>query len=95
LPVEIGLALAQVHRFATREHWGLVLSALEEPVARWEKRQKKVTEASRSKKWDELEAAFLRKHEAALNQLVRGWGLAETCSAGEALGGDERGLGGK
>jgi hypothetical protein len=95
LPVEIGQALAQVHLFATREHWRLVVSALEEPLARWEKRQKKVTEASRAKKWDELEAVFLRKHEAALNQLVRAWGLAETCSAGEALGGDERGLGGK
>jgi hypothetical protein len=77
LPVEIGQALAQVHLFATREHWGLVLSAIEEPLARWEKRQKKVTEASRSKKLDKLEAAFRREHEAALQQLMRTWGVPE------------------
>lgn len=76
LPGEIIRVLAQVYRLATRAHDGLVLSMLEEPMDRWERRRgAKATDAGRDAKWAALEKAFLRRHDAETAQLLGRWGL--------------------
>jgi hypothetical protein len=74
----IARALAEVHRYATRRHWGLILDRIEDPLARWERwRGKRADDASREAKLDLLEKAYLREYEADLVRIVREWGIEE------------------
>jgi hypothetical protein len=76
LPLVIARTLAQVFMLATRRHWRLVVSKIEEPLARWERSQgARVTEAARDERLDVLEAEYLRAHEAEVAQVLRRWGL--------------------
>lgn len=72
----ISRALATTYRLATREHWGLLLSIVEEPLERWQRRQKKpVGEAAIDRKAKPLERAYLKQVEAALDGINARWGL--------------------
>jgi hypothetical protein len=72
----IARALAQVYRFASRRHWRLVLEAVEEPLALWEKQQgNEAGDAARDQKLDALEGEYLRRYEAELRELLGRWGF--------------------
>jgi hypothetical protein len=75
LRYEIARALAIIHRCATRVHWRLAYSMIEEPLARWEKRQGKITEAALEKKHDSLEKKYLKVYEEQVAEQLRGWGI--------------------
>jgi hypothetical protein len=78
LPWEIGYALAAAYRFAIREHWSLVIKMIDDPFARWERRQgAKATDAQWEKKADALEAKYLRHYEERIAEILRAWGLKE------------------
>jgi hypothetical protein len=82
LPCEIARALALVYRYASRQHWGLILDLIETPLDCWERRQgNRVTDALRNKKLDELEKEFLRQYEAQVAELLSGWGFKEPAEA--------------
>jgi hypothetical protein len=73
---EIATTLARVVLLADRRHWGLYLKLVEEPLARWEKRQgKKADEAKRDAKIDKLEQAHHKAYEREIGDVVRGWGV--------------------
>lgn len=75
----IGRTLAQVFRLATRQHWGLYLELVEEPLARWEQHLgRKVTDAARDRKLDELEAEYFPVYESEMAELLRRWGRETT-----------------
>jgi hypothetical protein len=77
LPLLIAHALAQIWMLATKRHWKLYLEMIEEPLARWEKRQgKKADDAARERKLDLLEAVHRKAYEAELQQRLRAWGFA-------------------
>src|SRR5262249_29326377 len=58
LPSVIATALAQALLHANRHHWDLALEFIEQPLARWERRQgKKADDAERDSKIDKLEQA--------------------------------------
>jgi hypothetical protein len=94
LPLLVAHALAQVWMLATKRHWKLYLEMIEEPLARWEKRQgKKADDAARERKLDLLEAAHRRAYEAELQQRLRAWGfdgpVPEDVRVGGERGDDE------
>lgn len=72
----IGRALAIAYRFATREHWGLLLSVVDEPLERWQQRQKRpVSDALVDRKAKPLEREYLKQVETALDGILCRWGL--------------------
>ncbi len=76
LLLEIARTLAQVYRLATREHWGLVLEQIEEPLQLWERHEgARATESQRDKLVKALEAEYLEKYEASVLKIVRAWRL--------------------
>jgi hypothetical protein len=76
LALEIARTLAHVHRMATRQHWRLVQTIIEEPMVRWEKRQGiKLTDDARDRKLDKLEAVFVKESETAVAELLDRWRL--------------------
>ena len=73
---EIARTMAQAFRLATREHWGLIQTVIEEPLELWEREQgTRATEAKRDKKVNALETEYVEKYEASVIEIVRGWGL--------------------
>jgi hypothetical protein len=76
----ISRTLALVWRMATREHWGMILRTIDEPLERWERRQGKATDRERAEKEAVLGETFRRKHEIAIASVLRRWGLEETRS---------------
>lgn len=72
----IGRALAIAYRFATREHWGLLLSVVDEPLERWQRRQKRpVSDALVDRKAKPLEQAYRAQVAAAIDGVLGRWGL--------------------
>lgn len=65
--------LLQTYRQASRDHWGLVLKEIEEPLERWERRHGNASSADRAAKIAKLEATYLRKHRAEVAQLAARW----------------------
>jgi hypothetical protein len=71
---EVARALAGVHRYVSREHWGLILAVIEEPLDLWEREQgADVDDDRRDKKLDELEAEYLRRFTARIDQIIGAW----------------------
>lgn len=76
LTLEIACVLAHVFAIATGTHWRRVQAIIEEPLRRWEKRQgKKLTDDARDRKFDKLEASFIKGYEAERAKLFDRWGL--------------------
>jgi hypothetical protein len=76
LPVEIGRALAAALLYANRRHWELCLALVEEPMARWERRQgKELDEARAGAKLDKLEATHRRAYDKEVVAILARWGL--------------------
>jgi hypothetical protein len=75
LPHAIARGLAQAHRFASRRHWGLIQERIEEPLADWERRRGRKTDADRDAKLGRLEAGYLAAYEAEIAAILRGWGV--------------------
>jgi hypothetical protein len=74
-PFVIARALAVTSLYATRRHWALAMEMIEEPLARWERRQgKNADDATRDRKIDRLEAAHLRAYESEIVDVLRRWG---------------------
>jgi hypothetical protein len=82
---EISFALAQTLRCATRQHWALVLSMLEEPMARWERRRRgQATEEECDRKWDALLKPYLRAYQQEVTQILRRWGFVDAAADPQA-----------
>jgi hypothetical protein len=75
LPLAIARALAVAFRFASRRHWALIEERLEQPLARWERRRGRKTDADREAELDRLERAYLRAFQAEIAAILLGWGL--------------------
>jgi hypothetical protein len=75
----IARALAMVLRVATRAHWSLILRALEQPFARWERGQPAAgsDESEADRVWGKLEKHYLRLLEQELTQILQRWGIGE------------------
>jgi hypothetical protein len=74
----IARALALAHRYATCQHWKLVLDKVEGPMAAWERRYgQRATEADRDARHRQLTKAYLVADEAEVQTLLRGWGFAD------------------
>ena len=72
---EVARALAGVHRYVSREHWGLILAVIEEPFDLWERGQgADAADDRREEKLDELEAEYLRRFTARIDQIIVLWG---------------------
>jgi hypothetical protein len=72
----IARTLADVLRFATREHYRLIRSHFDEPVERWEKEQgREVSFEEREAKLDEQEKEFHAAYEARMCEILAGWGF--------------------
>lgn len=72
----IARTLASTYRYATREFWGLYLKMVDEPLERWEQRQKKpVTDAVLDRKALPLEKAYRVQVAAAIDGILSRWGL--------------------
>jgi hypothetical protein len=89
---EIACALAQTLRCATRQHWALQLSMLEEPMERWERRQHgQATEEACERKWQALVKPYLRAYEHEMTEILGRWGLLDVAAHfGSASGGHTR-----
>jgi hypothetical protein len=81
LPFVIARALAEVSRYASRRHWALIQELIEEPLARWERRQgKRIDDARRDAKLDRLERAHQQAYEKEIAAILDGWGLGQARS---------------
>ena len=68
--------MAGVHRYVSRQHWGLVLEVIEEPFDLWERQQgADAADDLRERKLDELEAEYLRRFTARIDQITGLWGV--------------------
>ena len=76
LRYEIARVLAMAYRYASRAHWRLIISMLDEPLERWEKAQRLVTYESREEKLDELENGYLQEFEKQITELLHRWRIA-------------------
>jgi hypothetical protein len=69
-------ALAQVLRYETREHWGMYVITVEEPLIAWEREQTgRITESRRNRKLDALEREYLRRLGTRMREMVKEWGF--------------------
>ena len=76
LQFEIARVLAMAYRYASRAHWRLIVAMLDEPLERWEKAQRLVTDESRDRKLDELENGYFQEFEKQIAELLVRWGIA-------------------
>ena len=63
-----------VYRVATREHWDLVVSMVEEPLDEWEKHH---GVPSPKRKQNAVEKKYLKVFEEQVALQVRAWGIEE------------------
>lgn len=71
---EIARTLAMVYRLATRAHWQLVVSMIEEPLAQWEEHHGVAAPESDQ---DALEHEYLKAFEKQASLQLRGWRIEE------------------
>lgn len=82
LRFEIAYALAMVYRLATRAHWRLIISMVDEPLKRWEKRHPGYTDDAYEAIQDQLEAAYMTVYAQEINQLLTKWGIEPPSGVG-------------
>src|SRR5262249_31882410 len=76
LPHAIARGLAGAPPHAARRHWGLALERIEEPLTRWERRMgKRVNDATRNAKIDQLEVAHRHAYEQEIAATLKVWGI--------------------
>lgn len=85
--------VAVVYRYATGEHWGLVIEMVEQPMDRWERRRKgNFTDEEAELKHATLERQFIRRHEEAIAEVLSRWGYATQESPLWRRGSTKRGV---
>ncbi len=75
---EIARSLAQVYRFESRAHYALILDALDDPLAEWERAQRsRIRPSRREQKLRALEQEYRRQYAAQMAEILGRWGFDE------------------
>ena len=73
---EITRALAEVHHWASGNHWAQVLRLWEEPLDKWDQDHKgMITDAQQEEKERTLESELVRQQSASIDEIVANWGF--------------------
>ena len=76
LKFAIARALAQVHRYAAREHYPLKQRLLDDPYEAWEGgRGRRAGQGKQDAKWEELQQEYQRVYDCAVAAVLARWGF--------------------